>query len=1100
MAVRIALHHRTVYQYDRPVTLSPQVVRLRPAPHCRTAVESYALRVEPGGHFCNWQQDPFGNHQARLVFPRESDRLVVEVDLVAHLVTVNPFDFFLEEAAQRWGFAYPPELAADLAPYLVQREPGPRLRAWLAALPKAQERTIDELVALNRRVCQDVRYLVRLEPGVQSEEATLALGSGSCRDSAWLLVQALRQRGIAARFASGYLIQLVADEKPIDGPAGTEKDFTDLHAWCEAFLPGAGWVGLDPTSGLLCGEGHLPLACTPDPSSAAPITGSYAFAPRDEDDTVACDFAVTMSVTRLDQKARPTQPFSPAQWAAIDRLGALIDQDLADGDVRLTVGGEPTFVSSDDMEGAEWTTAALGPTKRRLAHDLLLRLRDRFAPGAFLHHGQGKWYPGEPLPRWALSAWWRADGEPLWRDPSRWADDGRPGRDGVAEAETFARALCAQLRVADRHLMPGFEDAWYHLWRERRLPVDVDPHDSRLDDPEERARLAKVFDRGLATPVGFALPLTRRAGRWATGPWFLRAERLYLLPGDSPMGFRLPLDALPWAALQDRIEAVEPDPFAPRQPLAPRAALTSPPPGQTARMYDGIVRTALCVEPRDGILRVFLPPLVDVGDFCALAAAIEDAAAATGLRVLCEGYPPPRDPRLTTLAVTPDPGVIEVNVHPAGSWPELRAITETVYAEARATRLRSDRFDLDGGHTGTGGGNHITLGGPSPADSPFLRRPDLLRSLLAYWHNHPALSYLFAGRFIGPTSQAPRPDEARHESVAELERALELIDRQDAPAPPWLVDRTLRHLLIDVTGNTHRTAISIDKLFSPDSASGRLGLVELRGFEMPPEPRMAMLTHALVRGLVARFWRQPYRRPLTRWGPRIHDRWMLPFHLREDLADVLVDLRQAGYPFAPEWFDAQEEFRFPRHGAITTQGVHLELRAAAEPWHVLGEETSGGGTARYVDSSMERLQILVREFDPQRYAVAVNGWEVPLAPTDTAGVHVAGVRYRAWQPPSCLHPAVPVDAPLTVDLYDRWDGRAISGCTYHVVHPGGRAFATFPVNAFEAESRRHARFQPWGHTPGAYELRRPKPNRDWPCTLDLRQQDRTAAAARGAVG
>ena len=1119
MAIRVALNHLTEYVYDRPVTLTPQIVRLRPAPHCRTPIVAYSLKVGPRDHFLNWQQDPYSNYLGRLVFPKPTREFRIEVDLIAELTVVNPFDFFLESTAEKSPFVYEPTLARELIPYLECEEAGPRLRSLIEAVRRDGMGTVDYLVEINQTLSREVGYTIRLEPGIQTCEETLTLRSGSCRDSAWLMVQVLRHLGMAARFVSGYLIQLKADVASLDGPSGASQDFTDLHAWAEVYLPGAGWVGLDPTSGLMAGEGHIPLACAADPLSASPITGSFSWTKGpDEGDDAECVtvFRHDMSVTRVHEDPRVTKPYTEEQWREIEELGHKIDERLRLGDVRLTMGGEPTFVSIDDMEGAEWTSAALGPTKRRLAGTLLKRLRDRMAPGAVLHHGQWKWYPGESLPRWAFGCHWRRDGVPVWEDPALLADEAVDLGHREEHAQRFATTLAGRLGVPSKYCQAGHEDVWYYLWKERKLPTNVDPLSRNLGDAEERKRLAKVFDEGLDRVVGYALPLRRaRSGDrgWVSGPWFLRREHMFLIPGDSPMGFRLPLDSLPWSGPEDIDPFIEADPFAPREPLVSRDELAKqrrvvvPPAGdgpgagggdefgESAASYPvgrsaaGIVRTALCVEPRDGRLHVFLPPQGYLEDYLELIAAVEDTARDLRMPVMIEGYPPPRDHRMNHLGVTPDPGVIEVNLHPASNWDELVDQTTVLYEEARQTRLGTEKFMIDGRHTGTGGGNHIVLGGATPADSPILRRPDLLRSLVAYWHNHPSLSYLFSGMFIGPTSQAPRIDEARNDSLYEMEVAFRQIPDHGG-CPPWLVDRVFRHLLVDVSGNTHRAEFCIDKLYSPDSSSGRQGLVEMRGFEMPPHSRMSLTQQLLIRALIARFWDAPYTTPLARWGTELHDRFVLPHFVSEDFRDVIDDLREAGLPLDRGWFDPHFEFRFPNFGRVAYRGVDVELRQAIEPWHVLGEESAPGSTVRYVDSSVERVQVKVNGMTDGRHVLACNRRRVPLHPTGTVGEYVAGVRYRAWQPPSCLHPTIPVHAPLVFDLYDTWMKRSAGGFTYHVSHPGGRSFDTFPVNAYEAESRRFARFIPFGHTPGTVAVPAEDRNPEAPLTLDLRKSPR----------
>ena len=1120
MSIHAALTHKTKYIYDRPTGMGPQIIRLRPAPHTRNQILSYSLTIEPSDHWINWQQDPFGNYMARIIFPEKINTFSVTVDLVTDMSVINPFDFFIEESAEHYPFPYAEGEKKDLTPYLELDEKTPLLAALLSEIEpihKGKEiKTIDLLVQINQLVESKIDYLIRMEPGVQSPEETLTKGSGSCRDSSWLLVHVMRHLGLAARFTSGYLIQLKPDVKPLEGPEGTDHDFTDLHAWTEVYIPGAGWIGLDPTSGLLTGESHIPLAATPHPISAAPISGAH--------DKAEVEFEFEMDVQRIFERPRVTKPYSDEQWKAINKMGDMVDRRLDEGDVRLTMGGEPTFVSIDDYEGDEWNTAAVGPTKRYYAENLIRRLRDRFAPGGLLHFGQGKWYPGEQLPRWAFALYWRADEEPLWEDPAL-IDQETPQEPADAKiAERFIYKLVEKLKIAPECVLPAYEDPAHFSLVEQKLPVDIDPSDNKIEDPAERARIIKIFEQGLSTPAGFVLPVqawnSEAYGRsWMSEVWKFRRDKLFLIPGDSPVGFRLPLGSLTHIPETQFPHVIPMDPHAAhaalpareallrdrRQPFTPREKLTKTDP---AKLLDapepqwhetdhptfipmnevsGHVRTALSVEPRDGHLCIFMPPLHNAEDYAAMVAAIENAARDIGQPVHIEGYEPPFDPRINAIKVTPDPGVIEVNIQPAANWKEASKITQILYEEARLARLGTEKFMLDGRHTGTGGGNHIVLGGITPSDSPFLRRPDLVASLVTYWQNHPSLSYLFSGTFIGPTSQAPRVDEGRHDNLYELEIALKQVPLPgDGFIPNWQVDRLFRNLLIDVTGNTHRAEICIDKLFSPDGPTGRLGLIEFRSFEMPPHDRMSLAQQLLLRAIIVRLWEKPYRNKLIRWGTQLHDRFMLPHYVREDFRDILKDLSLHGLELDEGWFAPHFEFRFPRYGEVNYEGVQIELRQALEPWNVLGEEGAIGGTARYVDSSLERVQVKVRGINPDRHILAVNKVAIPLQPTGRQDEAVAGIRYRAWQPPSCLHPMIGVHTPLTFDLMDSWNRRSLGGCRYHVAHPGGRGYDTFPVNAYEAESRRLSRFEMMGHTPGYAQPIKLEESAEFPYTLDLR--------------
>ncbi|NND34950.1 MAG: transglutaminase family protein [Saprospiraceae bacterium] len=1066
MSIRVAIKHTTRYDYERLIELGPQTVRLRPAPHTRTPIKGYSLRILPENHFINWQQDPFGNYLARLVFPEKVKTFEVAVEVIADMVVINPFDFFIEDFATHFPFSYPPDVKKELSPYLEIIEQGPELQKWIAEAQsfKTQDiTTIDFVVALNQALNRQINYRIRMEPGVQTCQETLTSGSGSCRDSAWLLVQILRHFGLAARFTSGYLVQLKSDQKSLEGPSGPEEDFTDLHAWTEVYIPGAGWIGLDPTSGLFASEGHIPLACTPSPQSAAPISGVI--------EACKTDFFFENKVTRLKEKPRVTKPYTDQQWQSILEVGNKVEDELIANQVHLTMGGEPTFVSVENQDAAEWNTAADGDHKRKVANDLFLGLKESFAPGGLLHYGQGKWYPGEPLPRWKFACYWRRDGEPMWKNKALFADPNKKYQLTPEDGERFLQALTGKLQVDANDILPAYEDPIYFIWEEQKIPVDIDPMSIDLESKLERQKLAELLSRGMSNPVAHVIPLQweKESHCWQSCRWTFRRNNLFLIPGNSAAGMRLPLDAIKKSEVEetDDIYLDKKDPFSPDNPLPGYNELTIDHPGKkTARGKKTIFTTTLVIEIRDEKLYVFIPPLVRMEHYLRLIAAIEETAEKLSMPLIIEGYDPPSDNRMQKFMVTPDPGVIEVNIQPCKSWEELLHVYDVLFEKARECKLTTEKFNLDGKHTGTGGGNHVTLGGDKPSQSPLLRRPDLLRSLITYWQHHPSLSYLFSTQFIGPTSQAPRVDEGRDEILYELELAFQQIpdNLAEDQVPYWLVDRLFRNLLIDVTGNTHRAEFCIDKLYSPDSSSGRLGILEFRGFDMPPHKQMCMVQLLLIRALVSRFWQNPYKKKLVRWGTNLHDRFLLPHYCYQDLSEVISELNEAGYGFDIDWFDPFFSFRFPFLGEIQANDVHIELRMAIEPWHVLGEEISSTGTARFVDSSLERIQVAISGLTDGRYQLLCNGCRIPLQKTATQGSYVAGIRYRAWQPPSALHPTLGVDTPLVFDLYDTWSDKSVAACKYHVSHPGGRNYDTFPVNSFEAEGRRTSRFFDFGHT------------------------------------
>jgi uncharacterized protein (DUF2126 family)/transglutaminase-like putative cysteine protease len=1062
MGIQVALKHRTQYRYDKPVSLGPQTVQLRPAPHCRTPILSYSLEVTPADRILKWHLDAHANHVARMFFPSKTEEFAVEVDLVADLSPVNPFDFFLEPGIENYPFSYAPELEKNLRSYLDIGSAGPRLRALIDEVSSearrgASQGTIGFLVALNHRVRDAVGYVIRMDPGVQDSELSLAIQTGSCRDSAWLLVEVLRHLGLAARFVSGYLIQLAADAD--DGTDdGVKADSADLHAWAEAFLPGAGWIGMDPTSGLFAGEGHIPLVCTPNPATAAPIGGTV--------EPAKVEFAFSMSVRRLHEAPSIAKPISDQEWERVRGVARAVDEELSTQDARLTMGGEPTFVGLDEPESRQWNLDALGELKRTRGLALIRGLRERTSNGAMLHYGQGKWYPGEPLPRWALSCYWRADGVAIWEDIDWIAREEDDFGLGLKDAMEFAQALARRLEVSGENLLAAFNPG---------------------ESPE---------------PAGYVLPLRRRQPngqlRWSSQLWFPRPERLLLSPGDSPAGYRIPTEAMPWVAPDEFHYEPDAPPYVDRAklPSAPERRIDLfarepepdplPPLSSSAEGATELIRPSLCVQARDGRLHVFLPYAAQLADYLGLVAAVEDTCRHLRKRVWLEGYPPPPDPRLRFFSVTPDPGVLEINLPPSRNWDELEQTNTILFEEARKNRLTAEKFAYDGTHLATGGGSHIVIGGASLAESPLIRRPDVLRSMIAFWQNHPSLSYLFSGMYVGPTSQYPRVDEARMDALYELELAFAHLPCGECP--PYILDGLFRNLLVDVTGNSHRAEFCVDKLYPPEGTGRRLGLLELRAFEMASHLRMGLMQLLLVRALVCLFWKRPFENGLVRWGTALHDRFMLPHFVERDFAEVVGELQRAGFAFDAKWFAAQHEFRFPEIGSIEAEGVELELRHALEPWNVLAEETTSGGTVRSVDSSLERIQVKLSGFAAEgRYAVACNGRKVPLTPTGRLSESVAGLRYRARMLSSTLHPTIPVHMPLEFNLIDLDSGLSVGRCTYHGGPPDGSIYSNRPANAHEANQRRLARFQVSSDRPAPMATPTGEVNPVFPMTLDLRR-------------
>jgi len=753
------------------------------------------------------------------------------------------------------------------------------------------------------------------------------------------------------------------------------------------------------------------------------------------------------------------QPFSSDQWNAINALGHQVDRELHAARVDLTVGGEPTYVSAQDRDSLQWRYTALGEDKRRIAGNLLSRLQKRLSrPGSLLHYGLGKLYPGEPTPRWALGCFWRLDDEPLWRNPSLLAADVVEGRSTWQDAKAFITELMHCLAV-----------------------------------PPEAAIAA--YESDATEPAGFLLPLltTEVAGQitWQSCLWTGFEGSLTLAPGDAAIGLRLPLDQIAEAGtvLIEALPDLAADPIRPllEMPLAPANS----------------IRLALCVEVRQGVLHLFMPPIASARSYADVLTAIEATAEVLDQAIVIEGYTPPLNQGIQGFQITPDPGVLEVNIHPAAHWPDLVFLHKTLDDAAIACGLTCEKYGADGRVLGTGGGAHITLGGVVPNQSPLLRRPDLLRSFITYWQHHPSLSYAFSGQYIGPNSQSPRVDEGRHDNLYELEMAfLTLAPRKSVP--PEVIDRLLSPLLQDVSGNTHRTVLCIDKLFPVQVPRLQLGLLEFRSFEMPSHTGLRLLQMLLLRAFVAWFWRHPCTKPLCRWGADLRDRWLLPYYLHQDFQTVLADLQAAGYPLQASWFTAWWERRFPQYGTVSLLDNplrRLELRAALEPWPVIGT-MDGGGASRPVDNSMERIQVMLtgavgdrpqREALGDRYAVLCNGHRVPMRSTGTAGDYVGGVRFRARSTQTAPHPALAPHAPLVFQVLDTWQQTFLGGAIYHVQPPSGEPDQTLPESFEEARSRLTERFVPLqrGTFPDTIPPLILHP--DTPMTLDLRLVSQRAA-------
>jgi len=1051
MSTRIAISHNSHYYYDRFVTMGPHLIRLKPTPYGHSTLFAYSLKISPENHQIHWQQDPFGNSIARCSFKEPTNHLFVNVELLLEISPINPFNFFIDSAVMKMPFQYEPHLYESLKPYLKTEPLSKAMMEWLQLFKNPPLSVVDFLVFINQTHCQNIDYIPREEPGVQSVEETLHLKAGSCRDTAWLLIQTLRNLNFAARFTSGYLVQLKNEE-----PDSVPEDFVELHAWAEVYLPGAGWIGLDPTSGFLTAEYHIPLCATPEVKDAAPITGSTEF----------CETRAeyTFSVQRLKQDEPEEFPYTPHQWNAIQQVGNTVDKALQKLNVELTQGGEPTFLSKENFSNLEWQTGALGEEKLKKAWELSHQLQNRFCGKGIVQLTQGKWYPGENAPRWAIQIIWRKDKKTLWSSPELLSKTLK-GSYTLKDAERFIQHFTSQLGLPNEAFYPVYEDEISDLWIEQH----------------SFASLQRSFQE--LHPVGFILPLVWNFSEehWNSPRWNLNAEKLFLLAGTTAIGYRLPLSQLkklPNTEKPERSLFEELPPLPDMNAQQPLASISS--------IEYSWQRTALCVSIHEGSLHVFLPPLSYAEHFLMLLNLLEKTAESLQYSIVLEGYPAPTDPRLQVFSITPDPGVVEINMHPAHHVEELENTLKTIYQEADLLQLTPSKYLIDGKPIGTGGGHHIVLGASHPHKSPFLKYPHLLKSFILFFQNHPSLSYLFSGLFVGPTSQAPRIDEAREDSLYELNIALEKIPSTLTESHYWMVDRLLRNLLVDLTGNTHRAEICIDKLYSPHQHQGRLGLVEFRAFEMPSHWKMAYLEHILLRALAAAFLKKPYSSELIPWGHQLHDRFMLPYYLQQDFKTVLSFLNDANFHFSKEWFYPFIEARFPLIGETQIEGMDIQLHYALDLWNVLGEQSDGTQTSRPVDASTERLQIKVDHFDPQKYCITCNQYRIPLQKTHHPAEYIAGIRFKARQLPLCLHPTLKPLHELVFDIIHIKDQRSVGGFRYLVQSEGGRQYLLAPIHDKDAESRRKEHFTVHGHSQGILNPLEPKLHLEYPCTLDLR--------------
>ncbi|MGI9212205.1 MAG: transglutaminase family protein, partial [Methylococcaceae bacterium] len=1038
MSTLVALLHHIEQTYGSRRTVPTHWLRVRPAPHTRPDITAYTIKVTSEPHFLNWVRDPFENYIARLDLPEPVASLGLTVELLADLTPINPFDFLTEPEAAHYPFDYSEQTRKELAPYLNMPPPGSRLTAWLKRLDRSPGYIVEVLSRINKTVHEQVKRLgldwSPAFPGMESStvggialEEVLISGGFSPWQAAWLLTLTCRHLGLAARFTSGYRIFL--------GVSKESSDTASLHAWCEVFIPGAGWVGLDPSAGVHTHEGYIPLASTPEPTRALPLTGLDTRYPLHH----------TVKVKRL--LAMPTpNPYTEAQWADLNASGRRVNELLTEQGIRLANSQTLSFVSLAHAYAPEWSTVALGGNKRPLAEELLHRLQQQWATGGIVQETQGEWFGGETLPRWQLQVYFRNDGLPLWHHDALHEVFSRNESLTSGDVYEFARLVTRNLHLSPDSLMPAHEDPLHELWRNRQT-LQFHPPAEALSDADARKQLADRLSETRCDPVAYVLPLRWEplAGRWQSGQWTFRRGALYLVPGDSAPGYRLPLGGLPVDDGQESLRNPERCSFEPR-PLLPgvhgelSARLTTLLNEPLLDLADDdhpqgpIPRTALSFRIRQGRIWIFIPPLTHLEHYLELITALEAAAVKREIPIMLEGYPPPEDPRLGRFSLEPDAAVLKLTLPMTRDWNLSQAALTQAYAEAARLGLHGIHSRNTGTRMGPGGSTDLVLGGEEPADSPFLFRPQLLRSLITHWQHHPALSYFMSGRQIGPSGHAPRPDEGRPDALYELNIALSRIPHTE-PALPWIPDRILRHKLADPAGDIRRAEIRIDQLYDPDRIGQRLGRIMLRSFETAENGPLATAQLLLVRALVATLAMRPVTKPLINWGTALHDRYMLPGVLWEDLKAVLAEIRQCGIPLQDEWYKPLLELRFPLLGRTQIGPITLEMRSAHEPWPILAEEVTASGVARFVDSANDRVQIEVFGITPGRHILACNGRRVPLQPTATQGHCIAGIRYKAWNPVATLHPTVPPVYELAFDLIDTWTDKVLGGFTYSPPRP-----------------------------------------------------------------